>query len=998
CPLKLAMLAICPWPDIWPWCGTPGCNTIHAFFRISPTRPAYTYDDQYEGILLKTEGNESGDSEEKLEPIVPNSNHQLKQDKIIQESQKHLPNIKAKEIECQSNNHKSTQTPENLLQLETSKTNPQVHPKLSQSDTSTANYERNVKENNKAAKVSPKVSQSETLKANHKVIRKSTQGPPKISQPKIFALKYENDVKKNLGSQKIQIEHNNKRNDETTKASKDTNIIENEKENFSMIILDDITENDTILHEHDSRLITQRTTFPALDNIFARKRIMPLKSFVNKEVQAGTGLFETYNLACQTSFSGYVSNGVINPNSHTGDEFVSEANNEMQTEKQMKIIAESNVQVATVTNNSIGETLSLANKDQIKEDSIAKPQVISNTITELHEANEVGLDDYFKESDADIGSEGSIEDDDENLIESQNENNEVMEDEFLNYQLNRGPIVENSLCSIPPTRNLENDSFETQKSSEAIENESMVSKHQIIEDAQTDINAKRTTMVTFAPTINYTSENDSVLGDNSEQLNEANLSRSENNEDSIHLTEKWITAALCKQYPNPKDWEYIVDCDLSGKELESVYFLDNFMPRLEKISLNNNNLEYLHGLPSVLTTLKVASNKLTGMTDFRHLPNLQYLDISDNLIEDLNGLGNLRELVARDNFIESFSGVFCLKSLQRLILKRNKFTEVDFTTCNLHLLENLDLSENDIEKINGLGSLKALKCLDLERNNIRVFNPSQIMNTLACLKLGQNKLIELNVKRTPNLRVLVLDHNELKEIKNSEMLTRIATFSIRNQKNDNKVNLNFKHLRGVEKLYLTGNPLTKLETMTEFFKLDLIELSNVGLKELPEKFYEICPGVSYINLNYNHLIDIRPLRRLTRLKELTVICNELSGHEILEVIKRLSTLKYCDLRCNPITMKFYPSLESLLIAYESKKHIWDITQNKKDQKEWDLRDEEFLKNISDDIYVKRSYYRFSIIRRCPNMVCLDGLKVEESARIEGEKWYRQLPVGIQYMI
>ncbi|CAG8537437.1 280_t:CDS:2 [Ambispora gerdemannii] len=938
-PLKLSMSVICPWPDIWPWCGTPDCNLICAFFG---TRSAYTYDDKYEGIILKTETNESAEeSEEKFcyssQPVVPNSKQQLKQDEIIQDSQKNVSNTK----ECQLNNHKSTQIPEKVTQPETSKANSQVHPKILQSDTCTTNRERNLKGNHKAAQVSLKVLQSETLKANYekevKDIRKSAQNPSKISQPKIFTLKHGNDVKENH-FQKIPIEHNSKKDEETTK---DTIIIKKDKENF--YILDDTTENDIVLHEHDSHhMIAQRTTFPALDNIFARKRIMPLKSFANKEVQAGTGLFETHNLACQTSFSRHVSSVIINPDSHTGDEFVPEAINGMQTER--KIIANSNVQTSIVSNKSVGEILNLVN--QIKEDSIAKPQETSNTIPELCETNEVGLDDYFKESVADIESEdSSIENDnDENLIERQNEeNNEIKEDEFSN----REPIVENSSYAISPTGNLENDTSKTQNSNEAIENDqSMVSKHQVIEDnAQEDINVKRLTMVTFAPTANYTSENDNILGDGSVQSIEADLYHGENNEDSIHLMEKWISVALCKQYPNPKDWEYIVDCDLSEKGLESVYSLSNFMPKLETISLNNNNLEYLHGLPSVLTTLKVASNKLTCMTDFRHLPNLQYLDISDNLIEDLN--------------------------------------------------ENLDLSENDIEEINGLHSLKTLKSLDLEQNNIRLFNPSQIMNALVCLKIGRNQLVELNVKRMPNLRALVLDHNKLKEIKNSEMLARIATFSARNQKRDDKININFKHIRGVENLYLTGNPLTKLETMTEFFKLDLIELSKVGLKELPEKFYEMCPGVSYINLNYNYLTNIRPLRRLAHLKQLTVICNELSNYEmVLEVTKRLSTLKYCDLRCNPFTMKFYPSLESLLIAYESRRHIWDITETKKYQKEWDIRDKEFRENIPDDIFVKRNIYRFSIIRRCPHMIRLDGSNVEESERIEGEKWYRRLPVEL----
>ena len=48
--------------------------------------------------------------------------------------------------------------------------------------------------------------------------------------------------------------------------------------------------------------------------------------------------------------------------------------------------------------------------------------------------------------------------------------------------------------------------------------------------------------------------------------------------------------------------------------------------------------------PSSLRTLKIQRNYLSGLTAWGHLVNLQYLDVSGNDLESLDGFGSLIHL------------------------------------------------------------------------------------------------------------------------------------------------------------------------------------------------------------------------------------------------------------------------------------------------------------------------------------------------------------------
>lgn len=97
---------------------------------------------------------------------------------------------------------------------------------------------------------------------------------------------------------------------------------------------------------------------------------------------------------------------------------------------------------------------------------------------------------------------------------------------------------------------------------------------------------------------------------------------------------------------------------------------------------NDNEIAYLTGIPPTLRTLLAASNRLTDLTSFQHLSNLERLDISNNQLESVRHLAclrHLRELKADNNRISNLDGLADLDSLVRISLKNNDLSDLDFS-------------------------------------------------------------------------------------------------------------------------------------------------------------------------------------------------------------------------------------------------------------------------------------------------------------------------------
>jgi len=126
---------------------------------------------------------------------------------------------------------------------------------------------------------------------------------------------------------------------------------------------------------------------------------------------------------------------------------------------------------------------------------------------------------------------------------------------------------------------------------------------------------------------------------------------------------------------------------------------------------------------------------------------------------------------AFNKFIKLPARISALTHLQTLNLTKNQLEHLPDSIVSLSQLRILKLSQNKLVDLpSNFGSLKSLEILDLTGNrlNSTIFtNDFLRLNRLRALYLGDNlfeKFVEENVENFPNLQILVLRHNRIRQI------------------------------------------------------------------------------------------------------------------------------------------------------------------------------------------------------------------------------------------
>ncbi|KAH6911431.1 hypothetical protein BKA70DRAFT_855856 [Coprinopsis sp. MPI-PUGE-AT-0042] len=253
-------------------------------------------------------------------------------------------------------------------------------------------------------------------------------------------------------------------------------------------------------------------------------------------------------------------------------------------------------------------------------------------------------------------------------------------------------------------------------------------------------------------------------------------------------------------------WDQLSGIDLSGKKLESVARLKEFLPRLDSLNLNSNQLAWLSGVPATVRSLSVAQNCISGLTSYSHLLNIESLDISHNEVDSLKQLEclrHLRELKADGNQISSIDGLQRMDGLVKLSLQGNSLQSMDLAQFRWTRLEMLNVSHNRIDSVQALSSLQALIAANFDGNSLRKLDFGKSMSRLRILRLSSNKLSELAVTALPNLRTLYADNNSLSTVTKVDRLTKLENLSLRNQ-SGRTFNVLTRDVRDVKRLYLSG--------------------------------------------------------------------------------------------------------------------------------------------------------------------------------------------------
>ncbi|RHZ51539.1 putative protein phosphatase PP1 regulatory subunit Sds22 [Aspergillus thermomutatus] len=191
--------------------------------------------------------------------------------------------------------------------------------------------------------------------------------------------------------------------------------------------------------------------------------------------------------------------------------------------------------------------------------------------------------------------------------------------------------------------------------------------------------------------------------------------------------------------------------------------------------------------------------------------------------------------------------------LQRICLRQNQITRIDFPSEIAPTLLELDLYDNLISHIKGLDDFRDLTSLDLSFNKIKhIKNISHLVNLtdlyfvqdriskieglegltkLRNLELGANRIREIeNLDTLTSLEELWLGKNKITEMKNLDALSNLRIISIQSNRLTSITGLS--SLKNLEELYLSHNAITDLSGLESNTSLRVLDFSNNQVSKL----------------------------------------------------------------------------------------------------------------------------------------------------------------------
>lgn len=313
--------------------------------------------------------------------------------------------------------------------------------------------------------------------------------------------------------------------------------------------------------------------------------------------------------------------------------------------------------------------------------------------------------------------------------------------------------------------------------------------------------------------------------------------------------------------------------DLNQCYLESVHGLNQFVPDLTTLFLNDNSIRSLDGLPFNLVHLDMSSNLLSNVNRFPSCL-VSTLLLSNNELTSLEPLSNLRALSSLDlsnNQLTSLKGVETLTALRTLNVRNNNLKSIDL---NLGMLVELDAAQNELVSVRL--NTPNLETLDLAGNSIATLTDP--LPNLRELNMQYNDAT-IDFAGFHSLKVLLFDGNT--SVRNFNQVAGILeTFSWEQPKGAPGRKIDARSLESVRDIKLSGGsdlgwPLGISRTV---YAAQHLDLSALGIRELPTDFAVMFPFVKSVNLSFNKLDDrvISVLSQCRLLERLSLFGNRLS--------------------------------------------------------------------------------------------------------------------------
>jgi len=322
---------------------------------------------------------------------------------------------------------------------------------------------------------------------------------------------------------------------------------------------------------------------------------------------------------------------------------------------------------------------------------------------------------------------------------------------------------------------------------------------------------------------------------------------------------------------------------------------------VEVLDLNGNNISgtlsasSLEGLTS-MTLLNLSSNNINRISTRTFGASLRTLDLSDNL-----GIKYLPR------------GVFGnAENLTNLYMRKCRLTWTSRGVFNnLTLLENIDLSDNFISRVSSSSfeNLPSLGHIDLSKNNIYAITANAFVDTsrLSNVSLDENRLSKVPVdimSNLSNLRSLMLAHNSIGKLHALLQLQSVNVLNLTGNSISDIVDGAFNRTPQIRELYLDENQLTRIKLLmfSGLRYLTHLDLSDNLISTIDVGSFLSMSRLVYLSLRGNQLTSLEPetFIHLYSIRILDISANRLVSH-IAEAVQRLYPLQELILDDNDIT-------------------------------------------------------------------------------------------------
>ncbi|MBM7835573.1 leucine-rich repeat domain-containing protein [Clostridium sardiniense] len=200
--------------------------------------------------------------------------------------------------------------------------------------------------------------------------------------------------------------------------------------------------------------------------------------------------------------------------------------------------------------------------------------------------------------------------------------------------------------------------------------------------------------------------------------------------------------------------------------------------------------------------------------------------------------------------------------------------------------EDLDLSNLNIESIEGLQYCKNLKRLYLNKNKISDLNPLKDLTSLQTLSLSENNIKDLSgLKNLKNLNLLNLSNNILVNIDELYNLKELEVLILMNNNISDLTPLT--NLLKLNYLILGKNKITDLIPIKNLEQLEMLNLGDNNISNIND--IKNLSKLETLILENNFIEDITPLENLIELKDLNLYGNRIKN---ISALKNLNKLDY----------------------------------------------------------------------------------------------------------